>query len=40
MISGGDPAQLVVLRDALHRIMMGTRGQPLRPLHPNILQVC
>ncbi|KAK9905728.1 hypothetical protein WJX75_005308 [Coccomyxa subellipsoidea] len=40
MISGGDPAQLVVLRDALHRIMMGTRGQPLRPLHPNILQDC
>ncbi|EIE23591.1 hypothetical protein COCSUDRAFT_63118 [Coccomyxa subellipsoidea C-169] len=38
MISGGEPTSLAALRDALHRIMMGARGQPLRPLHPNIMQ--
>jgi len=39
MISNGDPERLTSFKDALHRVMMGSRGQPLRPLNLNTMQV-
>lgn len=39
MISKGNPERLTAFKDALHRVMMGSRGQALRPLTLNTMQV-